>query len=212
MRRQWIWIILASALMAVGAIGYWLSAPLRGAQPYEGTELSGAAPDFKLTDQHGSSVALSDSRGKLVVLTFFDSRCTDVCPLTAAQLLQAYQKLNRSEVDQIVFLGVNVNVRFNSVSDAMDTTQRWHLDQIPNWHFLTGNAEELMPVWSAFGVSVNPQSSGEIMHTPGVFLIDQNGQERWYISTPYDQYGASQGTAPLGDLIVEHLRELLKEK
>ncbi len=42
-----------------------------------------AAPDFKLTDQFGHSVTLSSLRGREVVLAFIDSRCKDICPLTA---------------------------------------------------------------------------------------------------------------------------------
>jgi len=28
------------------------------------------------------------------------------------------------------------------------------------------------------------QGGGELNHTPGIFLIDKQGQERWYVTTP----------------------------
>src|SRR5207247_863305 len=46
--------------------------------------MSKPAPDFALTDQDGRSIRLSQFHGKLVLLTFFYTNCTDVCPLTTA--------------------------------------------------------------------------------------------------------------------------------
>jgi cytochrome oxidase Cu insertion factor (SCO1/SenC/PrrC family) len=209
--KYWrIWLILASIVIG-GTIVFFSSTSFRGAQPYEGTELSGIAPDFKLTDQNSRSVALSDFRGKVVVLTFFDSRCTDICPLTAVQLLQAYKQLNQNQASQVVFLGVNVSVHFNNVADVLDATQRWHLDEIPNWHFLTGAEEDLISIWNAYGVSVVPHEDEEIIHTPGVFLIDLAGQKRWYISTPYSKDGNAEWTLPLSELLVNHIREMISD-
>lgn len=173
--------------------------------------MNGPAPDFRLTDQTGSRVGLSDFQGKAVVLAFLDSHCQDVCPLTAAQLRKAYRSLG-TDAARTVFLGVNVNVEANSVAEVMSTTKKWQLEEIPAWHFLTGSAEELTPVWKAYDVAVIPQSQEEILHTPGVYLIDRTGRERWYISTPYGPDGTPVGTAPLSDLIVKHTRELLNEK
>jgi cytochrome oxidase Cu insertion factor (SCO1/SenC/PrrC family) len=82
--RNWrIWLILASVMIA-GEVAYFYSTSFINSDSYEGTELSGKAPDFRLMDQHGDLVSLSDFKGKVVVLTFFDSQCQDVCPLTAA--------------------------------------------------------------------------------------------------------------------------------
>ncbi|HLE90462.1 MAG TPA: SCO family protein, partial [Anaerolineales bacterium] len=180
---------------------------------YEGTELTGEAPDFQLTDQHGSVIQLSDSRGKVIVLTFMDSKCTDTCPLTAFHFRQAYQQLNSDESGQVVFMGVNVNVEANQVADVYQITQAWRLDEIPTWHFLTGSPAELEQVWQNYGIAVQPShdSQGEgILHTPGTYIIDPSGQKRWYISTPFSE-GENTGFAvPLNELLVNHIREILK--
>src|SRR5438067_7576492 len=47
-----------------------------------GTALHRPAPNFMLSDQFGRPVSLSSYRGKVVILSFDDSRCTTVCPLT----------------------------------------------------------------------------------------------------------------------------------
>ena len=203
------WITLAlSALLIAACAG----PPVPTATPddYEGTALNGPAVDLRLVDQNGATVALSDFRGRVVVLTFFDSQCREVCPLTASHLRAASQALG-SDASSVVFLGINVNVEANTVTDVAATTQKWRLNELPTWHFLTGRAEELKPVWDAYGIAVIPASEAgeDLQHTPGIYLIDRTGNKRWYISTPYDEAGQPQWTAPLSELLVKHIRELL---
>ena len=206
-----IWLILASVVMA-GALVYFFRSSLENTQPYKGTELSGEASDFQLTDHNGSNVRLSDFRGKVVVLTFMDSQCKDTCPITGAHFRKAYGQLDQNEAKQVVFLGVNVNVEANTVADVLETTRVWHLDEVPSWHFLTGQPEELKPVWDDYAVTVEPHTDGSaIMHTPGVFVIDPSGQKRWYVSTVFSGAGNTELTLPLSELLLNHIREILRE-
>ncbi len=211
--KNWrIWLTLASIIIA-GMVGYFSSPALKSAESYEGTELNGIAPDFRLTDQNGAFFSLSDFGGRIVVLAFMDSQCKEICPLTSAQLIQAYGSLDTNEASQVVFLAVNVNVDANTDMDVAQATKQWHLDEIPSWHFLTGDPEGLEFVWKDYGVATETSpESGEIMHTPGVFLIDPAMQKRWYISTPYSTEGDTEPTLPLSELLVKHIREILIDK
>ena len=210
MKNKWIWLTLASVAI-VGALVYLSLSSLDNTQAYDGTELDGEAPDFQLTNQNGSTVHLTDFRGKVVVLTFMDSKCQDTCPLTAVHFREAYLQLDQNESKQVVFLGVNVNVEESAIADVLETTQTWHLDEIPSWHFLTGSHEVLQPVWKDYGASAAPSPDGHsIMHTPGTFLIDPSGQKRWYISTPFSS-GDTDLTSPLSELLLKHIRELLRD-
>lgn len=209
--KNWrIWVIL-SLFLVMGA-GFYFFSSLEESQPYQGVELSGIAPDFRLIDQNGNAISLSGFRGKIVVLTFMDSQCKDTCPLTSAHLLQAYERLDQSKADQVVFFAVNVNIQANTMTDVAQATQNWHLEKIPSWHFLTGDAAELKPIWKNYGVAAEANGeAGEIVHTPGVFLIDRGGQKRWYISTPYSSEGSVEWTLPLSELLIRHLQKLLNE-
>jgi protein SCO1 len=210
MKNKWIWLISALFFIAGGVI-YFFSVSPKNSQAYEGTELKSEAPDFQLTDQIGSLVSLSNFRGKVVVLTFMDSKCQDTCPLTAVHFRETYSQLDPNEVKQVVFLSVNVNVEASAVTDVLEATQAWHLDEIPSWHFLTGSHEVLEPVWKDYGVVAAHNPDGHsMMHTPGTFLIDLLGQERWYISTPFSGEGVEDLTLPLSELLLKHIRELLR--
>lgn len=211
MKRQWIWPTLALVFI-VGGVIYFSSILSKKPEPYNGTELNGLASDFQLTDQNGTLIGLSDFQGKIVILTFMDSKCVETCPLTAADFRETYRQLNQNEASQVVFLGINVNVEASHVADVLEATQQWLLNEIPSWHFLTGNHEELEPVWKEYAIAVVPDPDGkEIMHTPGTYVIDQSGQKRWYISTPYFVEGNAELTAPLSELLVNHIRTILGE-
>jgi protein SCO1 len=205
-----IWVISALTLIA-GLLVYFFVLSQDRTKAYEGTELSGEAPDFQLRDQTGSMMRLSDFRGKVVVLTFIDSKCTDTCPITAVHFREVHRELNPEEAEQVVFLGVNVNVEASAVADMLETTRAWHLDEIPSWHLLTGNPNALEPVWKDYGVSaVHSHDGNSIMHTPGTFLIDPSGQKRWYLSTILPGEGNTVLTPPLSDLLLKHIRDILQ--
>jgi protein SCO1 len=211
MRNRWIGLIVALVIM-VGAAIYFFISSSNNTPTYEGTELSGEAPNFQLTDQNGSQVSLSDFRGKVVVLTFMDSKCADTCPLTAAHFREVDRQLTQKEVTEVVFLGVNVNVEESDVSDVLESTHAWRLEEIQNWHFLTGEHHDLEPVWKDYGVTATHGHDGNsIMHTPGTFLIDLQGQKRWYISTIVPGEADSNLSLPLSDLLLKHIREMLDE-
>lgn len=208
--RQWIWTgFILVMIVAVAAYFSRVLAPV-ASYGYQGSRMNEPAPDFRLIDQNGARITLSDFRGQVVVLTFFDSQCADVCPLTALQLRTAYQTLGADA--PVTFIGVNVNLDANRVADMLVITQRWRLDEVPAWHFVTGSQAELEPVWQAYNAGVDITDSGDLMHTPGVYLIDRTGQKRWYVSVPFAETGAvEEGFTPLSELLVRHIQELLQE-
>lgn len=183
------------------------AAPPSASLDYEGTQLEDPAPDFHLVDQHEDSVSLSDFRGKIVLLAFLDPHCTDVCPLTASQFRQIDSSLE-SNANRVVYLAVNTNPDANTVADAVAATQKWGMDDVATWHFLTGDVRELESVWEAYHVAAGtpkPEKPGEVEHSPGVYVVDRQGQKRWYVSLPF----WDPDVPPLHEVLVKHVRALL---
>src|SRR5215831_10799152 len=101
-----------------------------------GTSLGGdPAPDFRLRNQFGQPMSLSQFRGKVVMLAFEDSECTTVCPLTTQSMLQAKQMLGAAG-DQVQLLGVDANPTATSVADVLAYSRVHGL--VNQWDFLTG--------------------------------------------------------------------------
>jgi cytochrome oxidase Cu insertion factor (SCO1/SenC/PrrC family) len=154
-----------------------------------------AAPGFRLTDQNGRTLALSSMRGKVVVLTFMDPHCTDICPLVSQEFVDARHDLGKA-AGQVVFAAVNVNRFFNRVSDVAAFSNEHQLSSIPSWHFLTGPGSSLQAIWRGYDVAVTaPNPDADIVHTSVMYFISPDGHER-YIAVPMDDHTAS-GTAYL---------------
>jgi cytochrome oxidase Cu insertion factor (SCO1/SenC/PrrC family) len=136
-----------------------------GAQP---------APDITLVNQFGQPMSLSQFRGKVVMLGFEDSKCTNVCPLTTQSMLQAKQMLGAAG-DQVQLLGVDANPAATSVADMLAYSRAHGL--VNQWDFLTGSLAQLKAVWGAYHIAVQVEK-GQIDHTPALFVIDRSGREQ----------------------------------
>jgi cytochrome oxidase Cu insertion factor (SCO1/SenC/PrrC family) len=131
------------------------------------------APDFTLTDQFGHAQTLSDFRGRTVLLTFVDSTCTTICPLTAQLMWRAREDLGAAIPVQL--LAVNANPRSTSVP----AVRRWSIrhGMLRRWLFLTGSLEELRSVWQRYGIEARIVH-GDVDHTAVIYLIDPKGRVR----------------------------------
>lgn len=159
-----------------------------------------SAQGFTLTDQRGEVVSLANLRGKVVVLTFLDPHCEDICPIISAEFLQAYHDLGSSK-DKVVFVAVNVNPYHGRQSDVATFSHEQQLDTIPGWHFVTGPNMVLRAIWRAYGVTVQaPSPNVDVIHTSPLYFIDPHGAER-YMATPTDKKTTTgQAYLSMGDL------------
>ena len=175
-----------------------------GSQSFHGTVIDPeVAPPFELIDQNGSPAALSDSNGKVVVLTFLYTTCPDVCPLTTEALRRAHQLLG-NKTDRVDFMAITVDPDRDSVERAHQySVERGMQDR---WRFLVGTEDQLVPVWRSYwldpirdfppdsdeahgddhdgaaadGASSDPEPVPAylVSHTAPVFLIDRDGYRR----------------------------------
>jgi len=137
-----------------------------------GSSLGGkAAPDFKLVNQFGQPMSLSQFRGRVVLLGFEDSECTTVCPLTTQSMVLAKELLGKAG-DSVQLLGVDANPDAIDVSNVM-AYSRVH-GMINQWDFLTGSLPQLKSVWKSYDIAVQVESD-QIDHTPALYVIDQQG-------------------------------------
>jgi protein SCO1 len=152
------------------------SLPETNASGLQGTNLGGVpAPGFRLTDQFGKPVSLSQFAGKPVVLTFMYTHCPDVCPLMAEKLHTAMLDLG-SDAQRVAVVAISVDPKGDTVAAALNFSRVHHM--VTFWHFLTGTQAELAPVWSAYAIDAQPQVATNSMHTAVLFVIDKQGRER----------------------------------
>lgn len=133
------------------------------------------ALDFTLDSTRGRPVALSDFRGKTVLLYFGYTTCPDVCPTTLADLRQMNFALG-GDRDK-------VQVLFVSVDPARDTPERMepylaYFD--PTFVGLTGTPERIEEIASRYGVFYEKRDGATaadyfIDHTSAVLAVNPEG-------------------------------------
>jgi cytochrome oxidase Cu insertion factor (SCO1/SenC/PrrC family) len=140
-----------------------------------GSPLGGkTAPDFTLVNQFGQPMSLSQFRGRVVLLGFEDSECTTVCPLTTQSMVLAKELLGTAG-KSVQLLGVDANPDAVKVSNVLDYSRAHGM--VNQWDFLTGSAAQLKSVWKSYNIAVQVES-GQIDHTPALYVIDTHGREQ----------------------------------
>ncbi|MDQ0188628.1 redoxin domain-containing protein [Alicyclobacillus cycloheptanicus] len=199
-----LWVGLAAAVVFVGLAWIawlWLRTDVEPAASMQGTSVSSGtgnpvdagttldgkpAPGFTLTDQYGRTFSLSQFKGKVVLLAFVDSECTNICPLTTAEMVNAVQMLGPQAAKHIQMLGVNANPEARSIADVKQYSVEHGM--MNSWHFGTGSVRELKSIWKQYNI-YDQIVNGDIDHTPALYIIDPQGRERVIFLTP-SQFGA----------------------
>jgi cytochrome oxidase Cu insertion factor (SCO1/SenC/PrrC family) len=159
-----------------------------------GSSLGNApAPDFRLVNQFGQVMSLSQFRGKVIMLGFEDSECTTVCPLTTQSMVLAKDLLGKAGSD-VQLLGVDANPTATSVPDVLSYSRAHGL--VNQWDFLTGSPAQLKKVWAAYHIAVQVQA-GAIDHTPALFIINAQGRLQKVYLTQMAYSGVGQSAQVL---------------
>ena len=136
------------------------------------------APDFALTGRNGQPTTLAQFRGKVVIWSLNDDKCTNMCALFAQDIVAADRDLGAA-ARQVVFLAVNANPFFPTAA----TLQAWSvtndLASLPNWVYVTGTPAQLRAAWSAYHVVVVPDTKTRtVTHDAVSYFIDPSGRMR----------------------------------
>lgn len=167
-------------------------------------------PDFTMTTQDGTTLKLSDLRGKVVVLTFIYTRCPlpDFCPLMDRKFAELAGKLaalpGRAEKVRLL------SVSFDPEHDTPDVLRKHAQVQgarPPLWTFAVAAHDELAKVAAPLGLMYGP-TRDEIIHNLSTAVIDEEGRlarlevgtsaRGWSASDLMKQVAAlvASGTAP----------------
>lgn len=160
----------------------------------------GTAPSFQLTNQAGAPVRLGSLRGKVVVLTFFDPSCNDICPVLAAELRAADRDLGARAAPSVAFLSVNADplaVGPGASRTAARASGLGGPGGLANWQYLNGSLPTLNRVWTHYGISVDVQpATGQVAHNELLWLISPTGTLAYRV-TPFANESRVNGSYDL---------------
>jgi protein SCO1 len=135
------------------------------------------APDFSLQSSDGGTLAFRSYRGKVVILGFGFTSCTEVCPVTLATLALTRRKLDPAAAAgvQVVYITVDPErddpARMKAYLHAFD----------PTFVGGTGTAPELAAVRKDYGISAEKRVHGNtysVAHSSFTYLVDRRGRIR----------------------------------
>ena len=137
--------------IALFTVGLLLSVALAGApvSAYNGIQLSYASVgNFTLVDHNNSEFKLSDATEEIVVVSFFFTRCPDVCPVITQNLKLVHDTLPEELEDNVGFVAVTLDPKYDTPEVLTEYMDRHGVD----WPHLTGPTEDVKEVWSKFAI------------------------------------------------------------
>jgi protein SCO1 len=137
------------------------------------------APDFALRDTKGSTVRLSDYRGRVVLLAFVFTTCPGVCPLISRQMSALQAGLKEAGIfgRQANLVSVTVDPETDTAKVLAEYAQKFGADAA-GWRFLRETPEKTKPVLKAYDEWTKLLPKGELDHPARVYLIDRKGNIR----------------------------------
>jgi protein SCO1/2 len=142
--------------------------------PYRGSEPPAqlAAADFRLRSYRGRLVSLRAQRGKVVLLSFVDTNCTEKCPIVTSVMAQAYRLLRPDERRQVVPLLISVEPHADTPAHVRRFLARRRALALD---YLIGSVPQLRPVWKAYGIVAAVDTGNADIHSSDVRVIDRRG-------------------------------------
>lgn len=130
------------------------------------------APDFRLRDQNGGTVKLSDFRGRPVLLSFVFAHCQAVCP----SLVRSVQEARRAtEAENPVVLLMTLDPWRDTPAALPSLAAKWGLGS--NEILLSGSPQDVNAALDAYGVPRERDArSGEVVHPALVKIINSKGR------------------------------------
>ena len=160
----------------------------------------GPAPDFALTNQDETRVALSELRGRVVAITFIYASCADTCPLLTAKMARIQARLGSDSGPRVFFVSFTVDPERDTPAVLKQYAEA-HGAKTAGWAFVTGTPDEIRAVARRYGVYYRKTPRGDVDHTFLTSVVDQRGILRvQYLGVRFDP-----------DELLRDIRGLLKE-
>ena len=141
----------------------------RGSTPPAGL----VAPDFTFPDQSGRPVAMRALRGRVVLVTFLDSQCTESCQLVARVIAQALDLLEPGERGGVVALALSTDPKEDTRESVRVFLARNRAED--ELRYLVAPEADMRPVWAAFHVVASADTGLDAVHSAPVRIFDRRG-------------------------------------
>lgn len=130
-------------------------------------------PDFALRDESGRPLTRGELDGKAVAITFLDTQCTEACPVIAAYVGRALERLDAEERSRVAVVAITTDPRGDTAASVREFLRRFGVEG--ELRYLVGPRAELVRIWDAFDVLAETGDSN--IHSAPLRVYDTSG--RW---------------------------------
>jgi len=164
---------------------------------------------FSFENQYKEMISLEDIKGKVFVAEYFFTTCGTICPIMTKEMMRVQEKFRGNK--DVAILSFTVDPEYDK-SDILREYADAHNAQKGQWHFLTGEKEDLYKVARRSFFVLKPaearnlgDAGSDFIHTNNFVLVDQDLRIRGK--------GFYDGTSTEDvNLMMEHMELLLAEK
>jgi protein SCO1/2 len=167
-RLRWVSAGLALVVACLGSVAFGdeacCKASVTDASRPEGFKRSVATydiPDLSLIDQNGQEVNLVSilEPPKPVALNFIFTTCTTICPVMTATFSRLQDALGE-DADTLRMVSISLDPEYDTPKVLRSYAEKFRVGG--DWHFLTGDSEDIDSVLRAF----NALTGSKMSHTP----------------------------------------------
>ena len=141
-------------------------------------------PDLPVITQDGKTLHFYNDliKGKIVVVSFVYTSCSDLCPILTARLADVKDKLGDAVGHDIFFISMSVDPEHDTpemlkaFADAFDATA-------PGWQFVTGQPEDIKAINAKFG---DRSAERSLKNHRNEILIGNDATGDWQRNSAFD--------------------------
>ena len=162
--------------LSVWLIAFVVFTSLAAAQGKDAEQAAGG--DFSLTDHDGKRFKLSDHRGKVILLFFGYTSCTEACPIILGRINSVFKQLG-GDADKALAVFVSVDPQRDTTQILREYVHYFSAHTVA----LTGTKNEIDAVVKQYGARYEVEKSSSalgyhINHTTDIYVIDRQGALR----------------------------------
>lgn len=143
-------------------------------------------PNTLLTNQDGQQVHFFDDliKGKVVVINFIFTSCSDSCPLETARLRQVQTLLGDRVGKDIFFYSISIDPLSDTPAVLKAYAQRFKVG--PGWQFLTGEFDDVTELRHKLGLFIEGVDNGRNKDHNLSLIVGNQETGRWMKASPFE--------------------------
>lgn len=191
-------LYIVSALILV-LVGFFLGIQPKPLPKY------GQFPTYPLTDLSGQVYHFEKEKIKLI--TFFYTKCPDICPITIADLKQLYDELERRSLldEDVDILTITLDPINDTAEVLTEYSNKFNIPTDENWYLLRGTDEQITRLTDDLGF-YREETGGYWSHSTTIYLVDYENRKRTFhqMSTPSEPLNMEKITKDIMLLKKDH--------